>query len=87
MQLFVQLFRKKITLHVEPQDSIQVVRMKVQDKEGVPPDSYRLVFHMFQLQDDRSLSSYNIKDSSTLYLRATTSTFTPPDGSDPLVQF
>ncbi|KAH8799243.1 hypothetical protein DL96DRAFT_1638121 [Flagelloscypha sp. PMI_526] len=69
MQVFVKILTgKTITVDIEPSETIYDLKFKVESKEGLPPDSQRLIYAGKQVENDRTLSDYGIQKEATLHL-------------------
>lgn len=72
---------KLVTLEVEATDSIEAVRAKIQDKEGIAPANQLLKFGSTVLVDGRTLSDYNIQRDTVINLSVTSTVACSTSGS------
>ena len=69
MEIHVEFLTGKIiTVYVEPSDTIQIVKMKIEEKEGIPPNKQSLMLSNNLLRDDRTLSFYKIRPDALFHL-------------------
>ena len=69
MQIFIKtLTGKTLTVDTDSSETVETIKQKIQEKEGIPPDQMRLVFAGKQLEDNRTMNDYNIGNDATVHL-------------------
>mmetsp|Transcript_15649 Transcript_15649/g.28047 ORF Transcript_15649/g.28047 Transcript_15649/m.28047 type:complete len:81 (+) Transcript_15649:268-510(+) len=69
MQLFVKtLDGKTLTVDAEEEDTIEDIKNKIMEKEGVPTDQQRLIFGGKQLEGQKTLADYDVQEDSTFHM-------------------
>ena len=68
--IFVKTLTGKIlALNVEPSDTVKNVKLKIQDKGGIPPSQQHLIFRRQELKDHQTLDEYKVTEKSSVHLR------------------
>lgn len=69
MQIFIKtLTNKTIILEVNYTDTIKKIKGQIQKKEGIPYEQQQLIFNGKKLENDHTLSDYNIYNNSIIYM-------------------
>lgn len=67
MQVYVKTLTGKIlTINVEPSDTIADVKSKIEELKGIPANPIQLTFGGSRLEDDKTLSHYDIRSGNVL---------------------
>ena len=70
MQIIIKPYDAGVefALEVQPTDNILSIKVKIEARENIVPDSQRLLFQGKHLVDDDTLESRGIQDGSTIHL-------------------
>jgi len=69
LQIHVKTLQgKTMTLDISEDDTIDAIKQKITDKEGIPVDQQRLIFNGKQLEQGRTASDYGLEDGSNIHL-------------------
>lgn len=69
MEIFVKtLTGVNLTIEVNPSDTVEALKLKIQETEGIPTEQQRLMFDGEQLEDGKTLADYNIQQDSNIRL-------------------
>ena len=70
MQIFIKTLcgQSKNTIEVEPSDTIAQVKIKIQEKDGFLASNQRIIFKSQLLEDEKTISDYNIQKESSIHL-------------------
>ena len=59
---------KEIEIDIEPSDTVERIKERVEEKEGIPPVQQRLIFGGKQMSDEKTARDYNIEGGTVLHL-------------------
>lgn len=69
VQIFVRnLNGKSLAIMVSPSDTVESLKAKVEEREGLPASEQRLLYGGKQLEPGRILADYGVQKESTLHL-------------------
>ncbi|PRT56628.1 NEDD8 [Wickerhamiella sorbophila] len=62
------LVGKELALDVEPSEKVHVIKERIEEKEGIPPEQQRLIHNGKQIDDNLPISQYNFTEGTKLHL-------------------
>ena len=80
--IFINLFQgNRFNLQISPRDTVEIIKLKIFEKEGIMPEHQNLIFEKEEMEDYKKLSDYNVKKESNLILVKWIKTIEPKYGS------